>query len=116
MLTTYRHGKNYLAMINNEQKILNLLGITRRAGQLQSGEEIVLNKIQTQKAKFVFLASDAGKASSKKISDKCKFYKVPFSTLFTKSQLSQATGQSRTVFCVMQSGFARKFEELLTME
>lgn len=116
MLITYKHGKNYSAMNKNNQQILNLLGLTRRARQLQSGEEIVLRKIQTQQAKFVFLAADAGKASAKKITDKCNFYAIPFSAAFTRDQLSQATGQSRTVFCVMQSGFARKFEELLTME
>lgn len=116
MLIIYRHGRNYLVMINNNQKVLNLLGMARRARQLQSGEEIVLKNIQTQKAKFVFLASDAGRASSKKIIDKCNFYQVPISTIFTRNQLSQATGQLRTVFCVMQSGFARKFEELLTMK
>lgn len=102
-------------MSKNKEQVLNLLGIARRARQLQSGEEIVLKNIQTKKAKFVFLASDAGKASAKKITDKCKFYDIPFSTDFTREQLSRATGQARTVFCVMQSGFARKFEELLTM-
>ena len=71
MQTTYRHDKSYLVMIKNKEQVLNLLGIARRARQLQSGEEIVLKNIQTKKA--------------------------------------------RTVFCVMQSGFARKFEELLTM-
>ena len=61
MQTTYRHDKSYLVMIKNKEQVLNLLGIARRARQLQSGEEIVLKNIQTKKAKFVFLASDAGK-------------------------------------------------------
>ena len=100
----------------NQQAILNLLGLARRAGQLTSGEGIVLKNIQTNKAKFVFLASDAGAASVKKFTDKCKFYHVPYDQHFTREQLSQATGQARTVFGVMQSGFARKFEELTTME
>lgn len=101
---------------NNQQAILNLLGLARRAGQLTSGEGIVLKNIQTNKAKFVFLASDAGQASAKKFTDKCNFYHVPYNQQFTREQLSQATGQARTVFGVMQSGFARKFEDLTTME
>ena len=88
MQTTYRHDKSYLVMIKNKEQVLNLLGIARRARQLQSGEEIVLKNIQTKKAKFVFLASDAGKASAKKITDKSKFYGIPFSTDFTREQLS----------------------------
>lgn len=103
-------------MQSNQQQILNLLGIARRANQLTSGEGIVLKNIQTRKAKFVFLAKDAGTASAKKFMDKCHFYHIPYNQDFTKGQLSQATGQSRTVFGVMQPGFARKFEELTTME
>ncbi|MFQ9705871.1 MAG: L7Ae/L30e/S12e/Gadd45 family ribosomal protein [Limosilactobacillus pontis] len=101
---------------NNQQAVLSLLGLARRAGQLTSGEGIVLKNIQTGKAKFVFLASDAGAASAKKFTDKCSFYHIPFCQQFTRRQLSQATGQARTVFGVMQSGFARKFEDLTTME
>ena len=41
MQTTYRHDKSYLVMIKNKEQVLNLLGIARRARQLQSGEEIV---------------------------------------------------------------------------
>lgn len=100
---------------NNYQQVLGLLGIARRARQLVSGEAIVLKNIQTNQAKFVFLAKDAGQASKKKFADKCGTYRIPCSQAFSKSQLSQATGQSRTVIAVIQPGFARKFEELLKM-
>lgn len=101
---------------NQDQQVLNLLGLARAARQLVSGEAIVLKNIQTKKAMFVFLASDAGQATTKKFTDKCNSYGVPCSRAFTKSQLSQATGQSRTIIGVVQPGFARKFEELLTMD
>lgn len=101
---------------NQDQQVLNLLGLARAARQLVSGEAIVLKNIQTKKAKFVFLASDAGQATTKKFTDKCNSYGIPCSRAFTKSQLSQATGQSRTIIGVVQPGFARKFEELLTMD
>ena len=101
---------------NQDQQVLNLLGLARAARQLVSGEAIVLKNIQTKKAKFVFLASDAGQATTKKFTDKCNSYGIPCSRAFTNSQLSQATGQSRTIIGVVQPGFARKFEELLTMD
>lgn len=103
-------------MKNKRQQALGLLGLARRARQLTSGEETVLKNIQTNKAKFVFLAGDAGVATAKKFTDKCRYYHIPYSQAFTKDQLSQATGQSRTIIGVMQPGFARKFEELMTME
>lgn len=101
---------------SQDQQVLNLLGLARAARQLVSGEAIVLKNIQTKKARFVFLASDAGRATTKKFTDKCNSYGVPCSRAFTKNQLSQATGQSRTIIGVVQPGFARKFEELLTMD
>lgn len=102
-------------MKNNQQAVLNLLGLARRAKQTQSGEGSVLKSIQTGNAQFVFLAKDAGSATAKKFTDKCNFYNVPLCSLFTKKQLSQATGQARTVISITQSGFARKFEDLLKM-
>ena len=78
---------------SNDHQVLSLLGLARRARQLVSGEAIVLKNIQTNQAKFVFLAKDAGKATSKKFTDKCHTYHVPCSQEFTKSQLNQAKGQ-----------------------
>lgn len=65
MSTISKHDENYLIM-NNNQAILNLLGIARRAGELSSGEETVLKAIRNQDAKFVFIAQDTGESSSKK--------------------------------------------------
>ena len=85
-------------MIKNKEQVLNLLGIARRARQLQSGEEIVLKNIQTKKAKFVFLASDAGKASAKKITDKCKFRAIPFQPTSPENSLPRPQGKHEQVF------------------
>lgn len=102
-------------MARNKRQIINLLGLARRAQQVVSGEATVLKAIQTQSARLVFLAKDAGPATSKKFNDKCSFYNVALDQSFTKLELSQAIGQSRTVIGITQSGFARKFEELLAM-
>lgn len=109
-----KHAVSYSKM-NNEQKVLNLLGLTRRAGELISSEDIVLKAIKNQKVAFVFIAKDAGASTSKKFQDKCKFYKIAYDLSFTKEQLNQATGQQRTIYGVTQNGFAKKFKELLTM-
>ncbi|MEY8442058.1 YlxQ-related RNA-binding protein [Lactobacillaceae bacterium 24-114] len=103
-------------MNNNKKAILNLLGIARRAGQIKSGEGTVLQAVRNEKTNLVFLAKDAGAATKKKVMDKCNFYQVTLCQLFTKQELSQAIGQPRTIICITQSGFTRKFEELLTME
>lgn len=103
-------------MIKNKRQTMNLLGMARRAQKVVSGEATVLKAIQTQSVRLVFLVQDAGSATSKKFNDKCAYYNVPLNQSFTKLELSQAIGQSRTVIGITQSGFARKFEELLAMD
>lgn len=98
MQTTYRHDKSYLVMIKNKEQVLNLLGIARRARQLQSGEEIVLKNIQTKKAKFVFLASDAGKASAKRLLINVSFMAFLFQQILLENSLARQQGKHEQFF------------------
>ena len=75
-------------MINIDQKILNLLGIARRAGELVTGEEMVLKSIQHGQTKLVFLAQDAGTTTQKKFRDKCQSYQVTLCQRYTRTELS----------------------------
>jgi ribosomal protein L7Ae-like RNA K-turn-binding protein len=52
--------------MTNKQKILNMLGLARRAGKLVTGEELVVDEVRKQKAKLVFVASDASENTRKK--------------------------------------------------
>ncbi|WP_296111356.1 YlxQ-related RNA-binding protein [uncultured Limosilactobacillus sp.] len=100
-------------MINIDQKILNLLGIARRAGELVTGEEMVLKSIQHGQTKLVFLAQDAGTTTQKKFRDKCQSYQVTLCQRYTRAELSQAIGQSRSVLAITQMGFTKKMNQLL---
>lgn len=99
--------------MNNDQKILNLLGLARRAGKLEAGEDIALKAIRNGKASLVFFASDGGSSSLKKFTDKTMSYDVPFCTKFTKAELADATGMPRTVIAVANRGFAKKMRQYL---
>ncbi|CAM3263787.1 YlxQ-related RNA-binding protein [Vagococcus fessus] len=100
-------------MTNNE-KVLNLLGMAMRAGRLVSGEELTLADIRNQQAKLVFVANDASDNTIKKIKDKGAFYNVPVINEFSQMELSAAIGRSRMIIGVCDSGFAKKFQELLS--
>lgn len=91
-----------------------MLGLSRRAGQLVTGENLVLQAIRNNSVALVVLASDAGPTSAKKIRDKAKFYEVPLIEAWTKATISQATGLQRTVLAVKDSGFAQKILSLTT--
>ncbi|WP_439818137.1 YlxQ-related RNA-binding protein [Weissella paramesenteroides] len=99
--------------MQNKQKLLNLLGLARRAGKLVTGESLVLNAIRSGKVSLVFFASDGGQTSKKKFTDKTTSYKVSFSTALTRQELADATGLARTVIGIADQGFAKKMREYL---
>lgn len=94
-------------------KILNMLGLAKRAGKLTAGEKKTLENIRSKKAEVVFLAADAGANTRKKIQDKCRTYDIPLIDHYTNESLSNATGASnRVVLSVTDPGFGRKMLEL----
>lgn len=101
--------------MKNSQAILQLIGLSTRARKLISGTDTVLRAIRSQKASLVLIATDTGDATKKKITDKCRFYNISYDASFSKQQLNQATGQTNTIYAVMDHGFAKKMKELLQM-
>ncbi|MCT0060183.1 YlxQ-related RNA-binding protein [Lactococcus lactis subsp. lactis] len=99
--------------MDKKQQISNLLGIAKRAGKINSGEELVIKSIQSSKATLVFLANDAAANLSKRITDKSNYYEIAVSTLFTEIELSHAIGQNRKVIALVDDGFAKKMESLM---
>jgi ribosomal protein L7Ae-like RNA K-turn-binding protein len=99
--------------MQNKQKLLNLLGLARRAGKLVTGEDMVLSAIRAGKVNLVFFAEDGGASSKKKFTDKTSSYDVAFTTALTRQELADATGLARTVLGVADRGFAKKMREYL---
>lgn len=92
----------------NRDKILQNLGLCKRANKIVSGEEQVLETIKTNKAKIVFLASDAGKNTTKRITDKTTFYNVLLNSSFSTEELNKAIGsQNRKVISINDKNFAK---------
>ena len=94
-------------------KILQLLGLAFRAKKVISGEDFCVDAIRKNEAKYVFLASDAGVNTTKKITDKATYYNVTLDTSFTSKELSDAIGKTnRMVIAITDSGFAKKIKEI----
>ena len=95
-------------------KILSLLGLCQRANRLVSGENFVLENIRNKKAKVVFLASDTGVNTTKRIKDKASFYNILVIDNYSTEELSNAIGKiNRKVIAVIDNGFAKKIMSLL---
>ncbi len=95
-----------------KQKILNLIGLATRARKIISGEEMVLKKIE--KVNIVFLGSDAGPNTTKKITNKCNHYQKKLINCFTKAELTKAIGKdNRVVLAIVDRGFCQAINKLL---
>ncbi|MFA7075827.1 MAG: YlxQ-related RNA-binding protein [Candidatus Izemoplasmatales bacterium] len=96
----------------NKEQILSLIGLCQKAKKLVSGEAFALEKIKGKQAKLVFLASDAGFNTNKRIRDKSAFYEVEVIDIFTTDELSGAIGKNnRKVIAITDKGFAEKMKQ-----
>ena len=94
------------------QKVLNLLGLATRAGKTISGEELVVKSLKS--INVVFLASDAGPNTTKKVTTKCNTQNIALIRLFDRNQISKAIGKDNRVVCgVKDQGFADAMLKLL---
>ena len=94
-------------------KMLNMLGLAQCAGKTISGESFCIDAIRNKSAHVVFLASDAGINTTKRIVDKATFYQVKVINCFSSSELSKAIGKNnRMVVAICDSGFAKKIKEM----
>ena len=100
-------------VLNNQQKVLQMLGLAQRAHCLISGEEFVIEAIRKGQAKLVFLASDAASNLTKKVTDKSRTYQVEVVTAFSTLELSTAIGKTRKVLAVTDAGFTKKMRSIM---
>lgn len=98
-------------------KLLQMMGLARRASLLNAGEEVVANAIHAHKARLVLLAEDAGERTRKKIRQLAG-ERVPVMTVpVDKVRLGAALGkESCAVAAVLDGGFAAKLSAMLTEE
>jgi ribosomal protein L7Ae-like RNA K-turn-binding protein len=93
---------------------MSLLGLAYRARKIISGEELSVKQIQCGKAKLILLSADASANTTKKITNKCNSYEVPYKLVENRYLLGQAIGKDeRVVVAVLDGGFAKKMVTLL---
>ncbi|PLR97239.1 YlxQ family RNA-binding protein [Bacillus sp. T33-2] len=93
---------------------MSLLGLANRARKIISGEELAVKEIRGGRAKLILLSADASANTTKKITDKCSSYRVPYKKVDNRYQLGQAIGKdARVVVAILDDGFAKKLMTLL---
>jgi ribosomal protein L7Ae-like RNA K-turn-binding protein len=98
----------------NGHQWISLLGLANRARKIISGEELSVKEIRSGKARLILLSADASANTTKKITDKCKSYGVPFKIIENREILGHAIGkEARVVVAILDQGFAKKLMTLL---
>ncbi|WP_066068659.1 YlxQ family RNA-binding protein [Neobacillus soli] len=98
----------------NQKQWMSLLGLANRARKIISGEELTVKQIQSGKARLILLSADASANTTKKITDKCNSYEVPYKLVENRHLLGQAIGkEARVVVAILDDGFAKKLVTLL---
>lgn len=93
---------------------MSLVGLANRARKIVSGEEQVLREIRGNRAKLVLLSADASENTMKKVTDKCKFYKVPYKIIGSRFILGHSIGkEARVTIAICDDGFAKKIAQVL---
>ena len=96
------------------KKILNLLGLAKRAGKIIVGEDLLVKALQNKTINLLIIAEDCGKNTTKKLTDKATYYNVKFVKVFTVEEISLAIGMdNRVAIGVTDNGFSKKIRQLL---
>lgn len=90
-------------------KLLNMIGLAKRAGKITTGTFICEKMIKSRTAKLVVLATDASENTKKTILDGCKFYNVEVIEVSDMDALGHAVGADalRAVISVNDNNFAK---------
>ena len=91
-----------------QNKVLQMLGLAKRAGKVASGEFMTEKSVKEGKAYLVFVAVDASANTKKEFHNMCEFYKVPIYEYGNKEELGHAIGnEMRASLAITDEGFAK---------
>lgn len=89
-------------------KVLNLLGIAKKANQVVLGTDTVLKVLPSKKIKLLFIASDVSVATKDKFDKKAFFYQIKVVDKYTTDELSKALGVMQIkIIGICDEGFAK---------
>lgn len=89
-------------------KVLSLLGLATRSGNLVSGEYMTEKAVKAYKAYLVIVSSEASDNTKKKFTNMCSFYEVPLYFYETMEELGHCIGKTfRASLAVTSEGLAK---------
>ena len=101
----------------NNDKVLSLLGLAKKAGKLKGGEYCVETEVKKGRAKLVIVAEDASDNTKKSYTDMCSFKKVPLIFYGNKDSLGKCIGcEERAAVVLTDEGFANAVNKQISQK
>ncbi len=99
----------------NDDRLLSLLGLCKRAGRLSWGHDTCVAAVENGRARVFLLASDVSQRTKKDILRAAQEKGITIELLqtdYTMAQLQKATGCFAGILTTYDEGFASKIAEL----
>jgi ribosomal protein L7Ae-like RNA K-turn-binding protein len=94
-------------------KFLQFLGLTKRAGKLREGYNTSEDIIKHRKAKLIVISEDASENTKNKFKAYCNKYNIAIIVAYGKEELGQILGRSEVnVVCITDEKMSNKLIEL----
>lgn len=98
-----------------KKKLRSYLSLAQKAGKLVSGEELCEKALKSGGAALTLVCTDASDNTKKKFKQKAFYYTCLYCEIFTKQEMSEATGRNnRSSYIVTDSGFAGSMTALIS--
>lgn len=95
-------------------KILSLIGLAMKSGNVVSGEFMTEKAVKSGQAFLVIISSEASDNTRKKFSNMCEFYQVPCSSYGKSEDLGHSMGKEfRVSLAITDKGFADSIRKQL---
>ena len=95
------------------ERLLNMIGLARRAGKVSTGAFVCEKMIKSRRARLVILARDASENTKKAVTDSCRFYDIRVIEIADMESLGHITGGGdRAVVSVNDNNFAKAISDI----
>ena len=102
--------------MENNRKLLNLIGLATKAGKTVSGEFSTEKAVKTGKAWLVIVSAEASENTKKQFANMCAYDKVPIYFFGGKEELGHAMGKEfRASLAVLDEGLSKAMVKQLNL-
>lgn len=100
--------------MNNESRVLGLIGISTKAGKISFGTDAVLERIERKKTSLVIIAKDASERAKDNMRNACNKNEVRIIEFGTIEAISHAIGKNnKSVICINEKNIGEEIYKII---